>query len=105
VTVDRAGGGYLVTLSTGEIIETRAVVIAVGVGPFAHIPDELSGLPSWLVSHSSAHRDLTLFKDKDVAVVGSGQSALETAVLLADAGAHPHVLARREELDWNTDTE
>lgn len=94
--------GYAVTLSTGETIMARAVVVAVGVGPFAHIPDELAGLPSWLVSHSSAHRDLGMFAGKEVAVIGAGQSALETAVLLADAGAYPHVLARKRELDWNT---
>ncbi|WP_433466139.1 NAD(P)-binding domain-containing protein [Spirillospora sp. CA-128828] len=103
VTVERGGrDGYRVTLSTGETITTRAVVVAVGVGPFAHVPDELAGLPSWLVSHSSAHSDLGLFSGKEVAVVGAGQSALETAVLLADAGARPHLLARRRVLDWNT---
>ncbi|MFB4308260.1 FAD-dependent oxidoreductase [Actinomadura sp. GTD37] len=106
VNVERAGqngrNGYAVTLSTGETITAKAVVVAVGVGPFAHIPDELAGLPSWLVSHCSAHRDLTLFAGKEVAVIGAGQSALETAVLLADAGAHPHVIARRQRLDWNT---
>ncbi|WP_067451889.1 NAD(P)-binding domain-containing protein [Actinomadura macra] len=103
VSVERGGpAGYVVTLATGEAIAARAVVIAVGVGPFAHIPDELSGMPSWLVSHSSSHRDLGLFAGRDVAVVGAGQSALETAVLLADAGARPHLLARREVLDWNS---
>ena len=103
LTVDRGGPrGYLVTLSTGETIATRTVVMAVGVGPFAHIPDELGNLPARLVSHSSAHRDLGLFAGREVAVVGAGQSALETAVLLADAGARPHLLARRAELDWNT---
>ncbi|QKW33239.1 NAD(P)-binding domain-containing protein [Actinomadura sp. NAK00032] len=103
VNVERGGaGGYAVTLSTGETIAARAVVLAVGVGPFAHLPDELAGMPSWLVSHSSAHRDLALFAGKEVAVIGAGQSALETAVLLADAGAHPHVIARRPRLDWNT---
>ncbi|TDD93871.1 NAD(P)-binding domain-containing protein [Actinomadura rubrisoli] len=102
-SVERGGpSGYVVTLSTGETIATRTVVVAVGVGPFAHIPDELAGMPSWLVSHSSAHRDLGLFAGKEVAVVGAGQSALETAVLLADAGASPHLIARRAALDWNT---
>ncbi|MFB4302581.1 NAD(P)-binding domain-containing protein [Actinomadura sp. NTSP31] len=103
VSVERgAPSGYAVTLSTGETIAARAVVMAVGVGPFARVPDELAGMPSWLVSHSGDHRDLSLFAGKDVAVVGAGQSALETAVLLADAGAHPHVIARRGEIDWNT---
>ncbi|MFD0684273.1 NAD(P)/FAD-dependent oxidoreductase [Actinomadura fibrosa] len=103
VKVERGGStGYTVTLATGESIASRVVVLAVGVGPFAHVPDELASLPSWLVSHSSAHRDLGLFAGEEVAVVGSGQSALETAVLLADAGARPRLIARREELDWNT---
>ncbi|WUH98935.1 NAD(P)-binding domain-containing protein [Spirillospora sp. NBC_00431] len=103
VNVERSvAGGYAVLLFTGETIATRTVVVAVGVGPFAHIPDELAGLPSWLVSHSVTHRDFGRFAGQEVAVVGAGQSALETAVLLADAGAHPHVLARRLELDWNT---
>jgi thioredoxin reductase len=103
VKVERGGpAGYEATLATGEVIAARTVVVAVGVGPFAHIPEELAGMPSWLVSHSGDHRDLSLFAGKDVAVVGAGQSALETAVLLADAGAHPHVIARRGELDWNT---
>ncbi|MGH3240265.1 MAG: NAD(P)-binding domain-containing protein [Spirillospora sp.] len=103
VNVERGGaGGFAVLLSTGETIAARTVVVAVGAGPFAHIPDELAGLPSWLVSHSTAHRDFALFEGKEVAVVGAGQSALETAVLLADAGAYPQVLARRLELDWNT---
>ncbi|TDD27458.1 hypothetical protein E1287_34555 [Actinomadura sp. KC06] len=102
LNVERGGAsGYTVTLSTGETIATRTVVVAVGVGPFAHIPDELAGLPSWLVSHSTAHRDFGMFAGQEVAVVGAGQSALETAVLLADAGAYPHVLARRREIDWN----
>ncbi|WP_243711493.1 NAD(P)-binding domain-containing protein, partial [Actinomadura sp. KC216] len=102
VNVERGGAsGYVVTLSTGETVATRTVVVAVGVGPFAHIPDELAGLPSWLVSHSIAHRDFGMFAGQEVAVVGAGQSALETAVLLADAGAYPHVLARRREIDWN----
>ncbi|WP_064743670.1 NAD(P)-binding domain-containing protein [Actinomadura rifamycini] len=101
VNVDRGGPGYIVTLADGEEIPTRTVVVAVGVGPFAHVPEELTGMPSWLVSHSTDHNDLGLFRGKDVAVVGAGQSALETAVLLADIGARPHVLARRVRLDWN----
>jgi thioredoxin reductase len=98
----RGRARYEVTLSTGEVARTRAVVIAIGVGPFAHIPDELSELPGDLLTHSIEHRDFSRFEDKEVAVVGAGQSALETAVLLAEAGARPQVLARTERLAWNT---
>jgi thioredoxin reductase len=100
--VQRKGGRYAVTLSTGEVAQARTVVVAVGVGPFAYTPSTLATLPAELGTHSVAHRDLSEFKDQEVAVVGAGQSALETAVLLADAGAHPQVITRTQRLVWNT---
>ncbi|MWK35086.1 SidA/IucD/PvdA family monooxygenase [Actinomadura sp. J1-007] len=99
--VERSGTGYTVTLSTGETVAARAVVMAVGVGGFAHVPDEFAGLPAELASHPVAHRDLGRFAGQDVAVVGAGQSALETAALLAESGAYPCVLARTTRLAWN----
>jgi hypothetical protein len=47
------------------------------------------------LSHTSQHTDFSAFADRDVAVVGSGQSALESAALLAESGARPIVFARR----------
>lgn len=47
-----------------------------------------------LVSHSSEHDDLSVFAGQDVVVVGAGQSALESAALLAEAGARPAVVVR-----------
>ncbi|GAA4092317.1 MULTISPECIES: NAD(P)-binding domain-containing protein [Actinomadura] len=95
------GRVYTVTLSTGEEVRTRTVVLAVGVGPFAHVPRQLASLPTSLVTHSVVHREFDRFADKEVIVVGAGQSALETAVLLADCGARPVVLARTPQLEWN----
>ncbi|GAA2435373.1 hypothetical protein GCM10010191_57520 [Actinomadura vinacea] len=92
---------YAVELSTGEVARARAVVLAIGVRAFAHTPAELAALPAELATHSVAHRDLSRFEGQDVAVIGAGQSALETAVLLADAGARPQVLARTQRLAWN----
>jgi NADPH-dependent 2,4-dienoyl-CoA reductase/sulfur reductase-like enzyme len=99
---DRGRGDFTVTLSTGEVARARAVVLAIGVGAFAHTPVVLSGLPPELCTHSAEHRDLGRFEGREVAVIGAGQSALETAVLLADAGARPLVLARTERLAWNS---
>ncbi|GLZ06031.1 hypothetical protein Acsp03_34970 [Actinomadura sp. NBRC 104412] len=100
--IERARGRYAVTLSTGEVAQARTVVVAVGVRPFAYTPSTLATLPAELGTHTVAHRDLDDFKGKEVAVVGAGQSALETAVLLADAGAHPQVIARTPRLAWNS---
>ncbi|MBX6768233.1 MAG: hypothetical protein IRY90_13975, partial [Actinomadura rubrobrunea] len=46
------GPCYRVTLSTGEEVEARSVVVSVGVGQFSHVPAELAVLPPSLVSHS-----------------------------------------------------
>jgi thioredoxin reductase len=40
------------------------------------------------------------FKGLDVAVVGAGQSALEAAALLHEAGARPQILIRKASIRW-----
>lgn len=88
-------GGFQVAFADAEPIAARQVVIATGILPHFHIPAELSGLPSELVSHASDHHRFDRFRSRRVAVVGSGQSALETAALLHEAGAEAHLVARR----------
>lgn len=101
VSVDRGkGGGFELKLDSGELFAARAVVVASGLFGLAHLPAELAGAavdgptPTGPVSHSSQHPDLSRFKDKDLIVVGAGQSALEAAVLAAEAGARVRVVAR-----------
>ena len=87
--------GFRVSLSTGETFGSRAVVLAVGLTPYAYVPEPLNRLTdSGLVSHSADHHDLSRFSGQRVAVVGAGQSALESAALLHEAGAEPTVVAR-----------
>ncbi|MFI0786328.1 NAD(P)-binding domain-containing protein [Streptomyces lydicus] len=94
------GDGFQVQVDTGERIATRTVALAVGAVPFAHRPWPLLELPPELASHSSDHHDLSRFAGRDVAVIGAGQSALETATLLAEHGARPCVVARTGRLHW-----
>ncbi|RAJ57338.1 thioredoxin reductase [Streptomyces sp. Amel2xB2] len=94
--------GFRVETAEGEVLVTRTVVAAVGVMPFVHKPGPLRKLPSALVSHSSHHRELSRFRDKDVTVIGAGQAALETAALLAEEGAHVRVVARADRINWNS---
>ncbi|MEV7415726.1 NAD(P)-binding domain-containing protein [Streptomyces sp. NPDC089919] len=96
------GGGFLVTREGEDPVHARTVAVAVGVMPFRHYPRALRPLPAGHCSHSSGHRDLERFRGQDVTVVGGGQAALETAVLLAEAGAHPRLVARAGRLRWNT---
>ncbi|WP_424215516.1 FAD-dependent oxidoreductase [Streptomyces sp. BI20] len=97
-------GGYRITRADGEPLHTRAVTLAVGVMPFRRHPRALDALPPGTWSHSTEHggHDLERWAGHDVVVLGAGQAALETASLLADAGARPTVVARRPALCWNT---
>jgi FAD-dependent urate hydroxylase len=91
--VEENDGGFRLMLDDGAQLEARSVVVAAGIGPFAHMPPELEGLDASRVSHSSAHLDLGRFSGRRLLVVGAGQSALEWAVLAAEAGGSVEILA------------
>lgn len=90
--------GYQLTLEDGESLHARRVVVAAGIQPFAHRPKLFEGLPASLVTHTSEQRDYGKFRDKEVLVVGGGQSALEAAVFLHEAGARVEVSIRNSVL-------
>src|SRR5262249_54380361 len=77
--IGRAGENYELDLANGQQVSARRVVIATGVEHFARIPEQLAGLPASACTHSSAHPDLAVFRDRSVIVLGAGQSALECA--------------------------
>ncbi|MGW1490328.1 FAD-dependent oxidoreductase [Streptomyces sp. NPDC002402] len=88
-------GGFGITLDSGEEFLAAAVVVSTGLVPFAHEPPELRGLAAaGLTSHTCEHRNVARFAGQEVAVLGAGQSALESAALLHEAGARPTVVAR-----------
>ncbi|MFJ8697196.1 NAD(P)-binding domain-containing protein [Streptomyces roseolilacinus] len=98
----RPDGGFTVTTEDGEETGARTVALALGVMPFTDVPAGLRPLMPHRVSHSSDLADLTAFAGRDVTVLGAGQAALETAVLLAELGARARVVARSRDLVWNT---
>ncbi len=60
----------------------------------------LRELPSELASHVADHGDYERFRGKSVAIIGAGQSALESAALLHEGGADVEVLARQRQVFW-----
>jgi FAD-dependent urate hydroxylase len=88
------GKQFHVDLADGRTVKASKVVVAVGISSFAYIPDFARSLPITLASHTQFHKDFSGFKGRKVAVVGSGQSGLESAALLHEAGADLELLAR-----------
>jgi NADPH-dependent 2,4-dienoyl-CoA reductase/sulfur reductase-like enzyme len=95
VHIEPGGSGFRLTLQDGEHVEAEAVVVAAGIGPFAHVPAELNTLNGERLSHSSEHAAFERFAGRRLLIVGAGQSALEWAVLAAETGASVEVLAGR----------
>ncbi len=96
-------GGYELELGSGEQLRARRVVVANGVQGYAHVASALQGLPADAVAHSYDQRDPGQWRGRRVAVVGAGQSALDAAVLMSEAGVDVTVIARTEQLVWNPD--
>ena len=98
--IDRGSQGFQVTLSDGENMQARRVVVAAGIGSFARRPKVFEGLPPELVTHVSDQRDVRRFTGKQVAVIGAGQSALESAALIHEAGGKVEVIVRASGVHW-----
>lgn len=99
--VEDHSDGFRLVLEDGETLRARRVIVATGIGSFAYRPELFAGLPGDLVSHSSDHRDLGRFRGRRVVIVGGGQSAIESAALLNEAGAEVEVLIRAPRMFWH----
>jgi thioredoxin reductase len=90
----RTGGIFRLGLADGREISVTRVVVATGIANFTRVPDYARNLPPSVASHTQKYGDLSSFKGRRVAMIGSGQSALEYAALLHEAGAEVEIIAR-----------
>lgn len=95
----RRAGGFRLDVGR-DVFTARRVVVAAGVGTFARFPAQLADLDRSLLSHSLDYGDLGAHAGKSVLVVGGGQSALESAALLSEAGADVQVTVRAPIVRW-----
>lgn len=98
--VTAVDGGFRVSFADADPITARQVVVATGVLPYYRVPAELAGLPADLLSHTKDIHRLEPFQGRRVAVIGAGQSALETAALLNEAGADTRLVVRKPALNF-----
>lgn len=101
-SVVKDGRRFRLSLADGEELSAQQVVVAAGITHFDSMPQIFAGLPPELVSHSSAHHDLSGFAGQRVTVIGAGASAVNLAVWLARAGAESRLVARTPSIHFSS---
>ncbi len=90
----RDGNQFRLELVDGRSISAGAVIVATGIQAFAHLPAFAHDLPSSLATHTQEHKEFSKFAGKRVAILGRGQSAVQTAAFCHEAGAEVEVISR-----------
>jgi cation diffusion facilitator CzcD-associated flavoprotein CzcO len=98
-TLDDGGRCLLVTLSTGEVLATRKLVLATGQDGTGEwwMPDFVRALPSDRRAHTCEMIDFERLRGRTVAVLGAGSSAMDNAAVALEHGAEVHLFCRRPE--------
>lgn len=94
------GAGFELRMESGKTFKSRKVVLAVGIDNFRNMPKSIAHLPQEMASHSAEHRDLEKFRGRGVAVLGSGASAIDIAVLLHEAQAEVQLIVRKQKINF-----
>ena len=95
--VSQSSRGFDIALTSERRLEARRVVFATGLSYFANMPRPLRGLPNELASHTFFLSDYSIFRGKDVAVIGAGASAIEAGALVHEAGGSAQIYVRGPE--------
>jgi hypothetical protein len=94
VRIETRDRGFRLVLDDGESVNAGRVIVATGLANQDFRPAAFAGAPAALVSHTSEHVDLARLAGLRVAVIGRGQSAAESAVLLSEAGVEVELISR-----------
>ena len=102
VSLARSGSNFQLQLANGETASARRVVVAAGISHFQYVPPVLQALPEEFLSHSSRFSEFEQFRNRRVAVIGAGASAMDVTAALIDAGAGVQVIARKHEVRFHS---
>ncbi|HEY2472015.1 MAG TPA: FAD-dependent oxidoreductase [Terracidiphilus sp.] len=95
----RDGNRFKLFLTDGEEVTADRVVVATGIAKFKTVPAPFANLSAERASHCYDGRPFSRM-GKRVAVIGAGQSAIESAALLGEAGHSVELIAKIPVLRW-----
>jgi cation diffusion facilitator CzcD-associated flavoprotein CzcO len=101
-TIERQDNRFEITLADGRTLTCSSVVMAPGLQPYVYRAPEYDHLPKELVSHTADHRTFDDLVGKRVAMIGGGQSALESSALAYESGVQVDLISRKT-LVWIKD--
>jgi FAD-dependent urate hydroxylase len=99
-TVEKHENGFALSTEDGERVIVRRVVVATGLRRFAQRPPQFDELEGDRAIHSMDMTQPERFAGRSIVVIGSGQSAVETAALVHEAGADVELIARAALIRW-----
>jgi thioredoxin reductase (NADPH) len=94
-SIDQVGGIHQVRLAGGAVIRSRAVVIATGAAYRKLSVQNYERFEGQGIQYAATPMEAAMCRDKEVAVVGGGNSAGQAAVFLAGVSRHVHLVIRR----------
>jgi len=95
--VESRGTKFEISLASGEHFSSRKVVVCTGLSGLGHVPGELRNLGPNRMRHTFDISDYSGFRNKKVAVIGAGASAIEAGALVHEAGGSSEVFVRGQE--------
>lgn len=96
IKIKKAGKSFVVELSTKESHKTKTVILAYGKTPSKlGVPGEDKFIGRGISTCATC--DAPLFKNKTVAVIGGGNSALDATLLLSKIAKKVYLIHRRKE--------
>jgi thioredoxin reductase (NADPH) len=97
-TLERLGDGFRLTTDAGTVLECKVLVIAAGGGSFTPKRPPLPGIEAYEgTSVFYSVRKMENFRDKDVLIVGGGDSALDWTLNLQPVAKSLTLIHRRSE--------
>ena len=87
---------FEVTLASGELFRAGKVVVCTGLSGLSQVPAELRELGPDHMRHTFDITDYAQFRNKSVAVIGAGASAIEAGALIRENGGSSDVFVRGE---------